>query len=129
MYFVSATRVINKKADSIVKDRIAQMAPFEQKVYRQNVEVYRKGILMSATKRGKGAFYDAIALFSPRPQPVIDPTIPVYVWVGDADTSTPVNFAEYLSETYKAKELHVIPRGTHMMFFAVWHEAVNEVIV
>lgn len=126
-YFVSATNVINKKCDNIVKDRIELMAPFEQEVYRKHTDVYKNGLIMSATKKGKGAFYDAIALFSPKPHPVIDPKIPVYVWNGEADTTTTVEFAEYMSKAYKAKELHVIPGGTHMMFFAVWHDAVKEV--
>lgn len=126
LYFLITSSVVNRRVDKIISDRIDQMSDPEQEIYRKHKDIYRNAELMSVTKKGKGAYYDAIALFSARSHPVISGDIPVYVWNGDRDQTTTVKFAEYLSKTYNAKRLHIIPGGTHMMFFAVWHEASEE---
>lgn len=126
LYFFITADVLNRKCGRVINDRIEQMAPFEQEVYKKYRDVYKNAILMSATKKGKGAFYDAIALFERRAHPVIRSDIPVYIWNGGADQTTTVRFAEFLKKKYNTSRIHIIPEGTHMMFFAVWHEALRE---
>lgn len=128
LYFLITADVLNRKLEMVINDRIELMAPFEQEMYRKHRDVYKNAILMSATKKGKGAYYDAIALFERRPHPDIRPDIPVYIWNGGEDQTTTVRFAQYLKEKYNACKIHIIPEGTHMMFFAVWHEAMAEAI-
>ncbi len=128
LYFLTTAYVVNKKIDKILDDRIDLMASFEQSIYKANKEIYKDAILMSVTKRAKGAYLDAISLFAKREHPHIDPLIPVYVWNGDKDETTTVGFAQYLAKTYNAKEIHIVPGGTHMMFFSVWHDAAAEAL-
>lgn len=56
-----------------------------------------------------------------------DITLPVQIIVGEADVMTPVKYAKYMDEQLPSSQLHVIEKGTHMVF-AEQPEAVNKLI-
>ena len=56
-----------------------------------------------------------------------DITLPVQIIVGEADVMTPVKYAKYMDEQLPSSQLHVIEKGTHMVF-SEQPEAVNKLI-
>ena len=56
-----------------------------------------------------------------------DIRLPVQIIVGEADSMTPVKYAKYMDEQLPNSQLHIIEKGTHMVF-AEQPKAVNHLM-
>ena len=54
--------------------------------------------------------------------------IPVNIWHGDADSSTPLSMAEHLTNAIPLGKLRMIPNEGHFLLFKYWREILTEIL-
>ena len=127
IYFRRMAITVETKIDEIIDERIRIAPKVDRSFMETHRDLYRSAVLRAVTFKGRGAFYDAYAMYQKRPNIQIDPKIKVFVWGGLEDPVTPPHLAEYLSNTYNGR-LHLIPEAGHMMFMAIYKDALKEAL-
>lgn len=84
---------------------------------------------LEGTRQGmRGFARDAYIFARPWGFPLEEIRIPVNIWHGDADTSTPLSMAEYLANTIPESKLRVIPNEGHFLLFKYWKEILAQIL-
>jgi pimeloyl-ACP methyl ester carboxylesterase len=55
-------------------------------------------------------------------------SIPVTIWHGDADSSTPLSMAEYIANAIPKSKLRVVPGEGHFFLFKFWKEILSAIV-
>lgn len=75
---------------------------------------------------GAGVCYDAYALCQKRDDLTISKEIPVYVWHGTKDTTTPLSYTAFFKTRYNVQKEHIIENIGHMLYMPYWQAIVEE---
>lgn len=127
-FFKKAAQGITKNFDSQFEGMLKTVSNKERTYINDNYELVKNAIISAVKNDGKGIYYDAYALCQKRDKVCINCSIPVFIWNGAKDDTTPVSYAEYLAKKYDAKELHIIDDVGHMMYLLYWKEIVLETL-
>lgn len=125
LYFIITAKTSREKSEEIARSHIKNMSPEEQAFMEKNFGMYTNVIRSSGANNGKGAYYDACSMYDKRE---VRLDLPVFIWCGEKDVPTTPDIAKFLSEEFKARNLHVIEGGTHHMYLVRWHDAVKETL-
>lgn len=127
-FFKKAAQGITKNFDSQFEGMLKTVSNKERTYINDNYELVKNAIISAVKNDGKGIYYDAYALCQKRDKVCINCSIPVFIWNGAKDDTTPVSYAEYLAKKYDAKEIHIIDDVGHMMYLLYWKEIVLETL-
>lgn len=127
-FFKKAAQGITKNFDSQFEGMLKTISEKERKYIIENYEMIKSAIIEAAQNSGMGIYYDAFALCQKRDAICINNSIPVFIWNGDKDDTTPVSYAEYLAKKYNAKEIHILNDVGHMMYLLYWKDIVLEAL-
>jgi pimeloyl-ACP methyl ester carboxylesterase len=84
---------------------------------------------LEGTRQGVGGFArDGIIMSHPWGFRLEDIQVPVHIWHGDADTSTPLVMAQYIASRIPNCQLTVYPGEGHFLFFDHWAEILTMLI-
>lgn len=84
------------------------------------VEGVRQGV--------RGFVREGIIFSHPWGFPLEEITIPVTLWHGDADSSTPLSMAEHIANTIPNSKLRVVPNEGHFLIFKYWNEILSAIV-
>lgn len=127
-YFKKMANGIIKDYDKQLEDNLKTVSKIEREFMEDNHELIKNSVLNAVKNDGLGVYYDAFALCQPREDLTINEEIPVYIWHGTSDDTTPVSFAEYLKKEYSVKQEHIIPNVGHMLYLPYWKQIIEEII-
>jgi pimeloyl-ACP methyl ester carboxylesterase len=83
-------------------------------------EAFRQGL--------RGMAWDAHLIVRPWDFRLEQIRLPVHVWHGTADNSTPFAMAQYLVRSIPHATLHVLENEAHLLFFPHWEEILSTLI-
>ena len=82
-----------------------------------------------ATRQGIDAFVHELKLVSrPWGFRLQDIRVPVTIWQGDADNSTPIGMATAMAEAIPHASLRILPGEGHLIFLTHWPEIVEDLL-
>lgn len=82
-----------------------------------------------ATRQGIDAFAHELKLVSrPWGFRLQDIRVPVTIWQGDADNSTPIGMARAMAEAILRASLRILPGEGHLIFLTHWPEIVEDLL-
>ena len=125
-YFKGYSMSVLYHADQIINSNLKRLSDEEREYCLEHIDLYREAVMNAMTNDGKGAYFDAKAMFAKRDLPELDPSIKVFIWSGDIDTSTPPEFARYLSDRYNPVRFHLLPGLGHMLYLVRWKDMLDE---
>lgn len=127
-FFKQAAKGISANFDSQFEGMLKTVSKEEQKYIKENYDMVKSAIINAVKNDGIGIYYDAYALCQKRDKVCISSSIPVFIWNGTEDDTTPVSYAEYLAKKYSAKQTHIIDDVGHMMYLLYWKDIVLETL-
>ena len=127
-YFKKMASGITKGYERHLASNMKTLLPFEKQFIEENHDMIKKAVLNAVANDGAGVCHDAHALCQKREGLSISKDIPVYVWHGAEDTTTPLSFIEYFKSEYCVKEVHIIENAGHMLYLPYWKEIIEEAI-
>ena len=84
---------------------------------------------LEGPRQGVGGFArDGIIMSHPWGFRLEDIQVPVHIWHGDADTSTPLVMAQYIAGKIPNCQLTVFPGEGHFLLFDHWAEILTMLI-
>ena len=125
-YFKGYSMSVLYHADQIINDKLKEFSDEEREYCLEHIDMYREAVIKAMTNNGKGAYFDAKAMFAKREEPTLDSNIKVFIWSGDKDRSSPPEYAKYLSDQYHPVSFHMIPGMGHMLYLVRWKEMLDE---
>ena len=82
-----------------------------------------------ATRQGIDAFAHELKLVSrPWGFQLQDIRVPVTIWQGDADNSTPIGMARAMAEAIPHASLRILPGEGHLIFLTHWPEIIEDLL-
>ena len=127
-YFKGYSMSVLYHVDQIINDKLKEFSDEEREYCLEHIDMYREAVIKAMTNNGKGAYFDAKAMFAKRDEPTLDSNIKVFIWSGDNDRSSPPEYARYLSDHYHPVCFHMIPGMGHMLYLVRWKEMLDEAL-
>jgi pimeloyl-ACP methyl ester carboxylesterase len=127
-YFKKMASGINKGYEKQLASNMKRLLPVERQFMEGNHDMIKTAVLNAVANDGAGVCYDAYALCQKRDDLTISQNIPVYVWHGSEDTTTPLSFVEFFRSRYSVKAEHIIDHVGHMLYLPCWREIIEDVI-
>ena len=82
-----------------------------------------------ATRQGIDAFaYEVELAARPWGFPLQEIQVPVTLWHGELDNSTPLGMAQAMAAAIPDATLRIIPGEGHLIFLTRWHEIVSDLL-
>ena len=125
-FFKKAAEGMTSNFDSQFKEMMKTISEKERECIGKNYDMVKNAIIDAVKNDGVGIYYDAYALCKKRDNVCISKSIPIYIWNGSKDNTTPVTYAEYLAKKYSATRTHIIDGVGHMMYLMYWKDIVFE---
>lgn len=102
------------------------LPPIEKQFMEENHDMIKNAVLNAVANEGAGVCYDAYALCQKREKVSIPKSIPVFVWHGAQDMTTPISFTAFFKSVYFVKEEHIIDNAGHMLYLPYWEKIIEE---
>lgn len=127
LYFKSMARSIINGYEKQLSVNLKTLSEPEQRFMEENSGLIRSAVMNAVANEGLGVCHDAYALCQKRNKVEIPASIPVYVWHGTNDDTTPLSFAEYFESVYSVERSHIIEGAGHMLYLPNWSEIIQEI--
>lgn len=127
LYFKSMAKSITNGYEKQLSENLKTLSEPEKAFMTENPGLIRSAIMDAVANKGLGACYDAYALCQKRDKVEIPANIPVYVWHGTNDDTTPLSFVDYFKSAYSVKRAHIIDGAGHMLYLPLWNEIIREI--
>ncbi|MDE6280220.1 MAG: alpha/beta hydrolase [Oscillospiraceae bacterium] len=127
-YFNQMAKSIKKDYEKQLVKNMRSLPEIEKNFIEENPQMIKNSILNAVANEGLGVCYDAYALCQKREEVKISPNIPVYIWHGTEDTTTPISFVEYFESEYAVKQVHKLEQVGHMLYLPYWGEIIEEIV-
>lgn len=125
-YFKGYSMSVLYHVDQIINEKLKEFSEEEREYCLEHIDLYREAVIKALTNSGKGAYFDAKAMFDKREEPKLDSSIKVFIWSGEQDRSTPPEYARYLSDLYNPVSFHLLPDLGHMLYLVRWKDMLDE---
>lgn len=126
-YFKKMASGISNGYEKQLASNMKTLHPVEKQYMENNQNMIKDAVLNAVANEGAGVCYDAYALCQKREDLSISKEIPVYVWHGVEDTTTPLSYIKYFQSKYSVKAEHVINNVGHMLYLPYWKDIIAEV--
>lgn len=126
-YFKKMSENLIKNYDKEFKENLNTISQKEKLFMTEHYELIKNAVMNAVANNGLGVYYDAYALCKKREEVKIKSTMPVFIWNGTNDDTTPVSFAQYLKKLYNPSEVHIIENMGHMLYLPYWEEIIKEI--
>ena len=111
-YFKKMASGITEEYERHLASNMKTLLPVEKQFMEENHDMIKKAVLNAVANDGAGVCHDAHALCQKSEGLSISKDIPVYVWHGVEDTTTPLSFIDYFKSEYCVK---LVERMTNQM--------------
>ena len=126
-YFKQMAKSIAKDYDKRLAMNLKTLPETEKRFMEEHPELIKGAILEAVANEGMGVFCNAVALCQKRDSVTIPADIPVYVWHGTQDSTTPPSFVDYFKSAYPVKSTHLLSGSGHMLYLPHWNEILQEI--
>lgn len=126
-YFKQMAKGIVEDYDKQLASNLETLPETEKRFMKEHPELIKSAILEAVANDGMGVYCDANALCQKRDSVTIPADIPVYIWHGMQDSTTPPSFVDYFESAYSAKATHLLSDAGHMLYLPNWLDILQEI--